>query len=73
LCNISGFVAENTLTKLHFYGIQGIAEKWFRSCLTDRKQKVEIKSSKNHQHFLSNWGKIKHGVSQGSILGPWFP
>jgi hypothetical protein len=31
---------EILLTKLHFYGIKGIAAKWFKSYLTDRKQKV---------------------------------
>jgi len=35
---------EILLTKLHFYGIQGIIIDWFRSYLTNRKQKVEIKS-----------------------------
>jgi hypothetical protein len=34
---------EILLTKLNFYGIQGIAAKWFRSYLTDRKQKVKVK------------------------------
>jgi hypothetical protein len=29
--------------KLHFYGIQGITIDWFRSYLTNRKQKVEYK------------------------------
>jgi retron-type reverse transcriptase len=61
---------EILLTKLHFYSIQGIAAKWFRSYLTDRKQKVEVKSPKNNQNFFSNWGTIKHGVPQGSIVGP---
>jgi hypothetical protein len=56
------------LTKLHFHGIQGIVTKWFRSYPTDRQQKVEITSQK--QNFFSNWGTIKHGVFQGSILGP---
>jgi hypothetical protein len=32
-----------------------------------RKEKIEIKSS---NLTYSNWGKIKHGVCQGSILGP---
>ena len=34
---------EILLSKLHFYGIQGITVDWFRSYLTNRKQKVEIK------------------------------
>jgi hypothetical protein len=50
---------EILLTKLHFYGIQGTATKWFRPYLTDRKQKIEVKSPKNNQNFFSNWGTIK--------------
>jgi hypothetical protein len=55
--------------RLHFYGIQRIAAEWFRSYLTDRKQKVKIRSSSNTQNCFSNWGTIKHGVPQGSIRG----
>jgi hypothetical protein len=32
------------LAKLHFHGIQGVSEDWFRSYSTNRRQKVEIKS-----------------------------
>jgi hypothetical protein len=65
------FVSHEILwSKLHFYGIQGMAAEWFRSYLADRKQKVEIRSSGNTQNFFWNWGTIKHGVTPGSILGP---
>jgi hypothetical protein len=60
---------EILLTKLHFYGIQGTAVEWFRSYLTDRRQKTRIKSSNDTQNFFSNWRTVKHGVPQGSILG----
>jgi len=53
--------------KLHYYGIQGTVANWFRSYLTNRKQKTEIKS---FEKFSSKWGTVKHGVPQGSILGP---
>jgi hypothetical protein len=59
---------EILLTKLHFYGIQGTPAKLFRSYLTDRKQKVEVKSPKTNQNCFSNWGTIKYGVPQGSII-----
>ena len=57
-------------TKLHFYGIQGITIGWFRSYLTNRKQKVETKSPNSTQNLVSGWGTMKHGILQGSILGP---
>jgi hypothetical protein len=61
---------EILLVKLHFYEIVGVSEDWFRSCLINRRQKVEIKSPNTTNHFFSVWGTLKHGVSQGSILGP---
>jgi retron-type reverse transcriptase len=39
----------------------------FRSYLTNRKQKNEIKS---FEKFSSKWGTVKHGIPPGSILGP---
>jgi len=33
---------EILLTKLHFYGIRGVPEDWFRSYLTKRRQRVEV-------------------------------
>jgi hypothetical protein len=61
---------EILLTKLHFYGIQGVTIDWFRSYLTNRRQKVEIKSLSSSENFFSDWCILKHGVLQGSILGP---
>ena len=58
------------LPKLHFYGIQGITIDWFRSYLTNRKQKVAIKSPSSTHNLVSEWGMLKHRVPQGSILGP---
>lgn len=56
------------LTKLEYYGIRGIALKLIKSYLEGRYQKVILE---NNQHVSSsNWGIIKHGVPQGSILGP---
>jgi hypothetical protein len=58
------------LSKLHYFGIQGATANWFRSYLTKRKQKTEIILPYATQSPYSSWGTIKHGVPQGSILGP---
>ena len=50
--------------KLNHYGIRGIGNSWFKSYLSNRSQYVSI------QGFDSDVKEIKHGVPQGSALGP---
>ena len=52
------------LHKLNHYGVRGIANKWFESYLSDRKQTVSING------IISDVKSIKIGVPQGSVLGP---
>jgi len=52
------------LHKLEQYGIRGIANAWFSSYLTNRKQFTEFMSER------STFSTVKCGVPQGSILGP---
>jgi hypothetical protein len=54
------------LNKLKFYGIKGIALKLITSYLEGRYQKVSLDKSTHS----SNWGLIRFGVPQESILGP---
>jgi hypothetical protein len=54
---------------LSFYGTEGVSEDWFRSCLSNRRQKVDIKSPNTTKRFFSDWGILKHVLPQGSILG----
>jgi len=61
---------EILLTKLHFCGIQGVPTHWFKLCLTNRREKVEIKSPSVTPNFFSDWGTLKCVVPQGSVLGP---
>ena len=55
---------EILLEKLKHYGIRGIANEWFKTYLTNRKQFVSING------FDSDVKILRHGVPQGSVLGP---
>jgi len=52
------------LAKLQYYGVKGVANLWFKSFLTDRKQFVNINGAP------SNVSRVEIGVPQGSVLGP---
>ena len=52
------------LDKLNYYGIRGLANKWFKSYLSNRQQFVSING------YNSNTMLMKYGVPQGSVLGP---
>ena len=52
------------LSKLHFYGIRGIVNDWFRWYLFDRKQITAV------GNCVSDSLITQCGVPQGSVLGP---
>ena len=52
------------LQKLSHYGVRGVALKVFESYLKNRSQCVVINDAQ------SNYHEVKHGVPQGSVLGP---
>ena len=56
------------LSKLDCYGIRGTFKALINSYLEERYQRVTI-TDKTNIHY-SNWELVKHGVPQGSILGP---
>ena len=45
---------EILLSKLYFCGIWGESEYWFRFFLTDKRQKVEVKSLTTSENFFSD-------------------
>jgi hypothetical protein len=57
------------LTKLEFYGISGIATHLMGSYLNHRYQRVVMKDNMAIK-LTFEWEPVKHGVPQGSILGP---
>jgi len=52
------------LSKLHKYGVRGIALELFKSYINDRGQAVKIENS------MSTRAQIHYGVPQGTVLGP---
>jgi hypothetical protein len=61
---------EILLAKLEFYGVTGNFLRLIRSYPEHRYQRVEICIKSNHVKVYSEWERIKHGVPQGSVLGP---
>jgi len=47
---------EILLAKLRFYGNRGVYEDWFRSCLTDESQKVDVKPPNTSKKIFSPAG-----------------
>ena len=60
----------NLLAKSLCYGIRAVAEDWFRSWLTNRRQNFEVQSPNLPQNCLFLCGTLKCGVPQVSILCP---
>ena len=52
------------LQKLEHYGFRGVSNYWFDNYLSERFQYVSIEG------YNSDKREIKHGVPQGSVLGP---
>jgi hypothetical protein len=50
--------------------IRGVVLNWFKTYISNRKQKVKITSQNCKQDSSCRWETIKNGVPQGLILGP---
>jgi len=63
------------LHKLKSYGVRGLLNAWFKSCLSGRSQYVSItQTNKNNKNVLHKYSSLlrlnSNGFPQGSILGP---
>jgi hypothetical protein len=69
LTKVYDAMSHNTLLfKLQKYVVRRLANSWFKSYLVHRKQVVEISCS--GKKVTSEPTEIKHGIPQGSVLGP---
>jgi hypothetical protein len=60
------------LEKFQFYGIVGKFQALIKSYLSERYQKVFIDNINLSNSAATNWEEVKHGILQGSVLGPLF-
>ena len=58
------------LRKLEIYGERGLPLQLLSSYLSQRQQRV-VAEGPSREIVSSGWAKVKRGVPQGSILGPY--
>jgi hypothetical protein len=54
---------------LEYYGIKGSILKWLETYLCNRKQRILLQTH-DSTTSVSRWETSRHGVPQGSVLGP---
>jgi len=57
------------ILKLDFYGVKCFILNWLKSYWHNRRQRVVLQFV-NSPNLLSDWEVVRHGVPQGTVLGP---
>jgi len=55
---------------LKLYGISDKALQLYQTYLGNRYCRTAVYNGNENSNKVSDWAKVRHGVSQGSILGP---
>jgi hypothetical protein len=58
------------LSKLKFYGVNGKDLALYQSYLDNRYCITAVCNDSDNSNNASCWAKVRHGVPQGSVLGP---
>jgi hypothetical protein len=60
----------NLLSKLKFNAISGKDLALYQSYLDNRYFRTAVYSDSDNSNKVSSWAKVRHGVPQGSVIGP---
>jgi len=61
---------DTLLSKLKFCGISDKDLAICHFCLDNRHFRTAIYNDSSYSNKVSNWAKVRHGIPQGSVLGP---